>query len=69
MKWDSFGHRHCEPVDYIGLIELKANNVKLELFNLNDDISTAESLWSYEEKTFYRTSYNYSEYITKDGTL
>lgn len=56
-------------VDYIGLIELRANNVKLELFNLNDDIATAEPVWAYEEKTFYRKCYNYSEYITKDGTF
>lgn len=56
-------------VDYIGMMNLKANKVKLELFKIDDDISIAESLWSYEENTFYRKCYNYTEYITKDGTF
>ncbi len=55
-------------VDFIGIMELKANNIKLELYKMEDDITTAEPLWQYEEKMFFRKSYNYSEYITKDGT-
>ena len=54
-------------VDYIALINLRANKVKLELFKLEDDVTIAEPLWSFEENTFYRKCFNYSEYITKDG--
>ena len=54
-------------VDYIALINLRANKVKLELFKLEDNVTIAEPIWSYEENTFYRKSFNYSEYITKDG--
>ncbi len=54
-------------VDFIGIMGLKANNIKLELYKIDDDIATAEPLWEYEEKLFYRKCYNYTEYITKDG--
>lgn len=54
-------------VDLIGIMRLKANNIKLELFKITDDITTAIPLWEYEEKLFYRNCYNYTEYITKDG--
>lgn len=56
-------------VDYIGIMELRASNVKLELFKLEDDVSIAEPMWVQEEDTFYRKCFNYSEYITKDGTF
>lgn len=55
-------------VDFIGIMGLKANNIKLELYKINDDITTAEPLWKHEEKLFFRKSYNYSSYITEDGT-
>ncbi len=54
-------------VDFIGIIGLKANNIKLELYKIGDDIATAIPLWEHEEKLFYRKCYNYTEYITKDG--
>lgn len=54
-------------VDFIGIMGLKANNIKLELYKITDDIAIAEPLWEYEEKLFYRKCYNHTEYITKDG--
>lgn len=54
-------------VDFIGIMGLKANNIKLELYKIDDDIAIATPLWEYEEKLFYRKCYNYTEYITKDG--
>lgn len=55
-------------VDFIGITSLKADYIVLELYNIADDIATSSPLWSYEESLFYRKSFNYSEYITKDGT-
>lgn len=56
-------------VDYIGIMNLKASKIKLELFNLDDDVNVSSPIWTYEENTFYRSSYNYSEYITKEATF
>jgi hypothetical protein len=55
-------------VDYIGILNLKAKHVKLELYMMDDDIETIEPLRSYEADTFTRKSANYTEYAINDGT-
>lgn len=55
-------------VDFIGILNLKAKHIKLELYMMDDDIETTEPLRSYEADTFIRKSNNYTEYIINDGT-
>lgn len=54
-------------IDYIGFFNLKADNVKVELFNINDDVTIATPLSIAEEKTVFRDTYSHSSYITAIG--
>jgi hypothetical protein len=53
-------------VDYVGFFNATGQNIKVELFNLNDNVDTAIPIKLKEEQLTFRDVYSHASYITAE---
>jgi hypothetical protein len=51
-------------VDYIGFLNLTANTVKIELFNINDDMDVVTPIKTVEKTAMHRDVYSYKSHLS-----